>query len=148
MYLLQTAADVAGTQYGGSVGPDLGRYLFVCTLILGTTIGLGFAFRRLIAETIRKKAAQRSMRVLDVLPLSGKGRLNVVRCYDRTFLLGVGDKEVSLICELDSVIGEETPAAVSRQDAPAFTSVLEALTKGEHKAASPPARRRLEEVVG
>jgi hypothetical protein len=31
----------------------------------------------------------------------------VVRCYDRTFALGLGEKDVTLVAELDAVIGLE-----------------------------------------
>ena len=39
--------------------------------------------------------------MVDILPLGGKRQLAVVRCYDRTFALGLGEKDVSLVAELD-----------------------------------------------
>ena len=103
MHALPLLSDLNSNGLGGSTGPDLTRYFVVCVLILGTTAALAYGFRRLIAETLRKKAGQRSMRIVDVLPLGGKRRLTVVRCYDRTFLLGIGEKEIGLVAELDPV---------------------------------------------
>jgi hypothetical protein len=37
-----------------------------------------------------------------VLPLGGRRQLVVVRCYDRTLALGLGDRDVSLLAELDT----------------------------------------------
>jgi flagellar biogenesis protein FliO len=74
---------------------------------------------------VRAKAAGRSLQVLDVLPLGGKQRLCVVRCYDRTFALGVAEHGVSLVGELDPVIGEKEAAGrPSPADAQAFADAL------------------------
>ena len=88
-------------------GPDMTRYVLVCFLLLGMIGVCAWLFRRFIASSVRARASKRSLQVLDLLPLGGKQRLCVVRCYDRTFALGLGDKEVSLIAELDAVV---TPA--------------------------------------
>lgn len=112
---------------GGSSGPDLTRYMLVCGGLLVLVAGLGFAFRKLVHSTLRARAAQRSMQVLDVLPMGGKQKLAVVRCYDRTFLIGVGDKELSNIAELDAVIAPAREPAPARADLHAFSTVLERL---------------------
>ena len=83
-------------------GPDLTRYFLVCVGLLLLVLGLAFLFRRFVAGGLRRRAAKRSLRVLDVLPLGGKQKLVVVRCYDRSFLLGLGDKDVCSIAELDT----------------------------------------------
>jgi flagellar biosynthetic protein FliO len=82
-------------------GPDLTRYLLVCGLLLALVIALGWIARRVLAGQIRSRAARRSLQVLDVLPLGGKQRLMVVRCYDRSFLVGAGEKELCSLAELD-----------------------------------------------
>jgi len=109
-------------------GPDLTRYFAVCGLIILLIIGVGYGFRRVFAATLRRRAAGRSLRMVDVLPLGGKQRLGVVRCYDRTFLLGLGEREVTLVAELDGVIGT-TPAAPIKQgetvDKEGFVQLLE-----------------------
>ena len=69
-------------------GPDLGRYLLVCFGLLCLILGLAWVFRRFLAHHLTRRAAQRSLQVLDVLPLGGKQKLVVVRCYDRSFLSG------------------------------------------------------------
>lgn len=93
----------SGAPFGGTAGPDLTRYFTVCGLLLVAILAVAWGFRRLMRGALQVKAAQRSLQVLDVLPLSGKHKLAVVRCYDRTFALGLGEREVGLIAELDPV---------------------------------------------
>ncbi len=102
-------------------GPDLTRYLLVCAISIAGLVGLAWLFRRFAAQHLRARAARRSLQVLDVLPLSGKQKLVVVRCYDRSFLLGVGEKEVRSIAELE-------PAHLPRgpSEASSFSRALEA----------------------
>jgi len=104
---LPAPALVESATAAGYEGPDLTLYLLTCALVIGAICGLGLLLRKLLARTIRDRAQKRSLQVRDVLPLGGKQRLVVVRCYDRTFLLGLGDKEVRAIAELDA---EETLA--------------------------------------
>lgn len=82
-------------------GPDMTQYLVVCVGLIAVVLGLAYGFRRIFSRAISARAARRSLQVVDVLPLGGKQRLAVVRCYDRTFVVGLGDKEVSLVAELD-----------------------------------------------
>lgn len=89
-------------------GPDMTRYLVVCALLLALVGALAYLFKRFVAGAVRARAAKRSLQILDVLPLGGKQRMCVVRCYDRTFALGLGDKEVALIAELDPVVNPES----------------------------------------
>lgn len=113
--------------YGGGEGPDLTRYLTVCVVLLVAIAGTAWLFRRLVLGTLKAKAAGRSLQVLDVLPLGNKQRLCVVRCYDRTFALGLADHAVSLVAELDPAVGEGAPGtAPSRADALAFAETLHA----------------------
>jgi flagellar biosynthetic protein FliO len=99
-------------------GPDMTRYVLVCFVLLALICGAAFLFRRFIASSVRARASKRSLQVVDLLPLGGKQRLCVVRCYDRTFALGLGDKEVALIAELDAVT---TPA---QKTTPSFAALL------------------------
>ena len=85
----------------GYEGPDLVRYLLVCGFLVGLVVLLGYGFKRLVATSLRARASRRSLETLDVLPLGGKQKLAVVRCYDRSFLIGLGEKEVALLAELD-----------------------------------------------
>ena len=108
------------------VGPDLTRYVLVCATLLAALGGLAWLLRRTVVSAVRAKASQRSLQVLDVLPLSGKQRVCVVRCYDRTFALGVGEKEIGLIAEIDAAVSiapERTRAAKS-----SFGEVLARIT--------------------
>ena len=87
---------------GGQAGPDL-TWLMTTSAVLILTIGaVAYGFRRLVLGGIKGRAAQRDLRVLDVLPLGGKRQLAVVRCYDRTFALGLGEKSVEMVAELDT----------------------------------------------
>jgi flagellar biogenesis protein FliO len=91
---------------------------------------LGWLFKRLVAGKLRSNAGARSLQVMDVLPLGSKQRLAVVRCYDRTFALGLGEKEIALIAELDAVIAPAGEAAPARADSHAFKDLLERLQRG------------------
>jgi flagellar biosynthetic protein FliO len=103
---------------GPQSGPDLTRYLVVCTLSIGALIALGWCLRRFGARHLKARAARRSLQVLDVLPLGAKQKLVVVRCYDRSFLLGLGEKEVRSIAELELELSP-VPSAEPRPGKPA-----------------------------
>jgi flagellar biogenesis protein FliO len=107
--LLPFAQD--SVSLGGTAGPDLTRYFTVCAVLILSTVGVAWGLRRLVNGNLKARAAQRSLQVIDVLGLGGKRKLAVVRCYDRTFALGLGEREVTPIAELDSVIGSDLPQA-------------------------------------
>ncbi len=120
----------AGTALGGSTGPDLSRYFLVCAILIVMMVGVAWGLRRLVAGNVKFRASQRSLRVVDVLAMGGRRKLAVVRCYDRTFVLGLGEKEITAIAELDSVIGSEPVAEVPRKsDQTAFAEALEQIRK-------------------
>ncbi len=138
---------------GLSRGPDLSRYLMVCSGLLVLVVALSWGFRRLVAQKLASRAARRSLAVIDVLPLGGRRQLSVVRCYDRTFVLGLGEKDVRLIVELDPVIGaERAMPAPDEADALDFSRLLE---RARHRLGVPrrpssdlqPAEREVAEVV-
>jgi flagellar biogenesis protein FliO len=99
---LALISDLAGPP--GREGPDLTRYVLMCALLLGILGALAWGMRSLVTGSVRARAGKRSLQIIDVLPLGGKQRVCVVRCYDRTFALGVGDKEVGLIAEVDAAV--------------------------------------------
>jgi len=71
----------------------------------------------------------------------------VVRCYDRTFLLGLGDKEVSLVTELDGAIAPAEGGEQSSVEARSFADVLVRAHPRPTSIPAPaaaPARPRLE----
>lgn len=125
------------TQIGGAQGPDLTRYFTVLGILLVAILGLAFGFKKLFAGALKSKAAKRHLAIVDLLPLGGKQRIAVVRCYDRTFALGLGDKEVALIAELDPVNAEgrglATPAPAERAE---FARVLRGKLESEQDLAS------------
>ena len=91
------------THLAGSA-PDLTRYFFVVGILIVALVGIAWGFKRLLAGSLKTRASGRSLAVIDVLPLGGKRQLTVVRCYDRTFALGLGEKDVTLVAELDPVV--------------------------------------------
>jgi flagellar biogenesis protein FliO len=99
--LLAPLQDTTPVTAQGLQGLDMTRYALVCLGLVAMILVLGWGFKRLLAGNLRLRAGQRSMSVVDVLPLGGKRQLAVVRCYDRTFLLGLGERDVSLVTELD-----------------------------------------------
>lgn len=141
-------AAFPGADLGGTAGPDLSRYFLVCGGLLVLVAALALGFRKLIGRTLAVRAARRSLQVVDVLPLGGKQRLAVVRCYDRTFLIGLGDKELASIAELDRAVLEEPGVAAelapTRADLHGFARALEKL----RKPAPRPVAATREEVFG
>ncbi|MCP3914790.1 MAG: flagellar biosynthetic protein FliO [bacterium] len=93
--------------FGGTAGPDLSRYMIVVGILVAAIVAIAIALPRLVRGTTRARAARRHLAVIDVLPLGGKRQLSVVRCYDRTFALGVGEREVALIAEIDPAHTED-----------------------------------------
>jgi len=90
-----------GTETVAAGGPDLTWLLGVVAILLAAIAAMAFAFRKVVMGSMQNRAAKRDMRILDVLPLGGKRQLAVVRCYDRTFALGLGEKSVELVAEMD-----------------------------------------------
>jgi flagellar biogenesis protein FliO len=86
----------------GAASPDIGAMTAVIVIFLVCLLATGYGVRRLLGSAWRARAAKRSLSVIDVLPLGGRRQLVVVRCYDRTLALGLGDRDVSLLAELDT----------------------------------------------
>lgn len=127
--LLQSTASESGYQ-----GPDFMPLVKISVILILAIGGLAWGFRRFIAGNLKTRAGKRSLQVLDVLPLGGKQRLAVVRCYDRTFAIGLGDKEVTAIAELDPVIGaDETPSDAMPDDEQTFQRALAHVQKALEK---------------
>jgi len=113
--LLLLLSDAAPPGAHAWEGPDLTRYFVVCGVLVVAVSAVGLFLRRFLTGTLKRRAALRSLQVLDVLPLGGRQRLVVVRCYDRSFLLGQGEKEVLAIAELDLEEPGEAPKAGRRE---------------------------------
>ena len=97
-----TVTNLASSLGSATSGVDMTRYTLVCVGLVVAILGLAWAFRRVISGNLRGRANRRSMQVVDILPLGGKRQLAVVRCYDRTLVLGLGERDVSLVTELDA----------------------------------------------
>lgn len=154
LYLPLASLSEGAARFGGTEGPDLTRYLVVCAGIVLATGLVAFGFRRLVGGVFRARASRRDLRVVDALALGSRQKLCVVRCYDRLFALGVGDREVNVIAELDVVCdehAEEVP--VSAGDRAAFAEALEQVRRTlprkpvGAKTARAPKKRLGEEVV-
>ena len=117
MLPLPTAIALDAARLGG--GFDLGRYLAVVLGLLALSGLVLWGSRRLIRGALRQRAGKRSLAIVDVLPLGGRRQLAVVRCYDRTFALGLGDKDVALIAELDPVLVPASEPSAARRPAAA-----------------------------
>lgn len=138
-------ALVEESPLGGASGPELTRYFLVCGGLLLATAAMVWAFRKFVARSLVARAARRSMQVMDVLPLGGRQKLAVVRCYDRTFLLGLGDKELSLVSELDPAIEPEKAPAPERADREAFARAVERMRESPLDELAPKKRRAVAE---
>ena len=126
--LVPSAAVAVGSartaDLGGSSGPDLTRYLIACAGLILLLGGLAWVARRYLSSTLKARAGRRALQVLDMLPLGGKQRLAVVRCYDRAFFVGLGDKEVSLLCELDAGTLPEAESGATSTEAQSFADLI------------------------
>jgi hypothetical protein len=69
-----------------------------------------------------------------------------VRCYDRTFLIGLGEKELASIAELDAVIAPAREPAPSRADLHSFSQVLDRLRAPRRPSAGAGGERK--DVLG
>jgi flagellar biogenesis protein FliO len=85
---------------------QLMRYWIVVGALLGALFLASFLIKRLGLRHKLMRSVRRSFEVLDVLPVGKSQRLCVVRCYDRTFLIGVGDRELCSVAELDQAVVE------------------------------------------
>ncbi len=103
---LRVLEESAVTAIAGDSGLDLTRYLLISAAMVAMIGGLGWLFQKTMAGSVRSRAQKRSLRIIDVLPMGGKRKLAVVKIYDRTFVVGMGDKELSLISELDGEVPE------------------------------------------
>lgn len=133
---------VLAPEVGPAGGPDLTRYVLVCSATIAALLALAWLFRRTVAGQLKSRAARRSLQVLDVLPLSGKQKLVVIRCYDRSFLLGLGDKEVRSLAELDlelAPIPAAPPRAQNRSVLDAFGTILRGRLRATPTADAEPA---------
>jgi flagellar biogenesis protein FliO len=134
-----------------NTGPDMTQYFAVCIGLITLIVFGGFAFKRLFAHTLTKRAARRSLQIVDVLPLGGKQRLAVVRCYDRTFIVGLGDKEMCLVSELDlQATPELASASIDPLPTPADQSAFQRLLRAARPRPPRPAAPALsrEGVLG
>lgn len=127
--LAASEGTASATRPLAGAGPDLGWMATVVAIVLVCIVGAAFGVRKVVGGAWRVRAARRALRVVDVLPLGGRRQVVVVRCYDRTFALGLGEKEVSLVAELDT----EFVAAESR-------AAVEAPVAASAKVAAPAAR--------
>ncbi len=101
-------------------GPDLTRYFTVLGGVAAVLILLAVGLKRLLRNSqMGLRSARRSLHVVEVLPLGNRRQLAVVRCYDRTFAIGLGEKTVSLVAELDAEM-----VKLEVEKAPAKTSFI------------------------
>jgi|GEM_PF-1519573 len=110
--ILDTPALLASSlAQGGAPAPggvDVTRYLLACLIVIGLLCVGAWFLARLGKGGMGARGRKRSLAVVDVLALGRKQKLCVVRAYDRTFVLGLGEREVSVVAELD---GEDDLAA-------------------------------------
>lgn len=108
---LRVLEETVQTATASDPGLDLTQYLLISAAMIVAIGGLGWFFQKTIAGSVLSRAEKRSLRIVDVLPMGGKRKLAVVKIYDRTFVVGLGDKELSLISELDGEIPERSELA-------------------------------------
>lgn len=116
--------ELAPRALAGGAAPDLTWMAVVVASFVVTIAAIAFGFRKLVSGSMRTRASKRDLRVLDVLPLGGKRQLVVVRCYDRTFALGLAEKSVGIVAELDTDAIEADQKTVVEERSEAFNARL------------------------
>lgn len=136
---LTTVLEAEPNRFGGADSPDFTQYGILILSLLAAVGFLAWAFKRFFAGSLLRKADERALQIRDCLPLGGKQKLCVVRCYDRSFFLGVSDRHVDLIAELDAAaIGEhEAPLPLEAKHKDAF---LRALKRVQQEQLTPQAK--------
>jgi len=134
----------APARLGTPGGPDMTRYLLICSGLIVAIGLLGWALRRFLGSALRPGSSRRrNLQVLEMLPMGGKRSLALVRCQERDFLIGLGEQGIRLVAELDPPAA--APAAgdfetsleqvlaepARRPDRSRAASVLAALRRGE-----------------
>lgn len=141
--ILTTVLEAEPNRYGGTGSPDLTQYGILIASLLAAVAFLAWAFKRFIGGNMIRKADERALQVCDVLPLGGKQKMAVIRCYDRSFFLGISDHQIDLIAELDAnAIGandKPMPLAAKHKDA-----FLRALQKVQAVAPAPEPQRTVQ----
>ena len=99
-------------------GPDLSRYFTVVGLMIAILLAVAYGLKRFAAVSGRLGRDRKGLSMIEVLPLGGRRQLAIVRCYDRTFALGLGEKNVSLIAELDAVSAQQPVKAQAQPVVP------------------------------
>ncbi len=136
--LLLAAQELPPAQRVLASGPDLTRYLLVCGGLIALVLVCGWAARRFVGGSLRTRASQRSLQVVDVLPLGAKHRVGVLRCGERSFLLGFGEGGVRLLTELEAT--EPAAERFSAEQRRIFAAALQRAS-GRSAAPEPPAAR-------
>lgn len=102
LHTVPALAQIAGSPSPVSGGVDVTRYLLACLVIVVLMCVGAWLLMRFGRGATSGRGAKRSLKVVDVLSLGRKQKLCVVRAYDRTFVLGLGEREVTLVAELDT----------------------------------------------
>lgn len=105
---LQSPAATAST---GAPAPDLFRYALSLTVVIGLLICALYGIRSWTRNAGRSGRAGRTLEILEALPMGGSKRVCVLRCGERRFLVGLGDKELCALGELGAVEADATPVA-------------------------------------
>ncbi len=95
----------------GAPAPDLFRYALSMTAVIGLLICALYGIRSWTRKAGRSGRAGRTLEILEALPLGGSKRVCVLRCGERRFLVGLGDKELCALGELGEVEADATPVA-------------------------------------
>lgn len=119
---------------------DFGWLLLETTLILVVVCVLAYLSIRLVARRAGSlgRGAGSQLEVLDRLVLEHRRSVYVVRAGSSTLLLGAGDSEVTLLCDLDSDEWTNLGDAVAKPRP--FGRILEAVTK-QRGSKQPPSER-------
>ena len=95
-------------------------------VVTALVIVLTYMASRWYAGKMKNGAVGKHLKVVDKIPLSSGCALIVVQAGDKFYLLGLGDKSLRLICELDDF----SPELYEASESPAsFGQLFESLLK-------------------
>jgi flagellar biosynthetic protein FliO len=117
-------AASTGTEDGFSLAPEfpvfrtLGGFGVVLSLML---VGF-FGVRRYAPQLLRKPAGERSLRVLETLPIGDRRSLAVIQVEDKRFLVGHTPHQITLLASLPGAFSLAEPAISTEEAAPLTTA--------------------------
>ncbi len=90
------------------MGKTLARLVLATAVILGALVGGFVIFKRYGAQRLKAGGGRQGLRLVDRLALGPKHAVCLINVAGRYLVVGVAEREMNLLTELDPLLGEET----------------------------------------